>query len=73
VQKYTAAKIFAAVKQLLLKTTQTLQQEAFERGLRRPLRLQQVLIKPRETAAVHRRQSEGGLLTLVNIKSDHPP
>jgi hypothetical protein len=35
VQKYTAAKIFAAVKQLLLKTTQTLQQEAFERGLRR--------------------------------------
>ena len=37
------------------------------------LRLQQVLIKPRKTAAVHRRQSEGGLLTLVNIKSDHPP
>jgi hypothetical protein len=35
VQKDTAAKIFAAVKQLLLKTTQTLQQEAFERGLRR--------------------------------------
>ena len=31
-----------------------------------PLRLQQVLIKPRKTAAVHRRQSEGGLLTLVN-------
>ena len=30
------------------------------------LRLQQVLIKPRKTAAVHRRQSEGGLLTLVN-------
>lgn len=33
-QKDTAAKISAAVKQLLLKTTQTLQ-ETFERGLRR--------------------------------------
>ena len=30
------------------------------------LRLQQVSVKPRKTAAVHRRQSEGGLLTLVN-------
>ena len=30
------------------------------------LRLQQVLIKPRKTAAVHWRQSEGGLLSLVN-------
>ena len=38
-----------------------------------PVRLQQVLIKPRKTAAVHWRQSEGGLLSLVNIKSDHPP
>ena len=38
----------------------------------RPLRLQQVLIKPRKTAAVHWRQSEGGLLSLVNTKSDHP-
>ena len=32
-QKDTAAKIFAAVNQLLLKSAQTLQQEAFERGL----------------------------------------
>ena len=31
-----------------------------------------VLIKPRKTAAVHWRQSEGGLLSLVN-KSAHPP
>ena len=36
------------------------------------LRLQQVLIKPRKTAAVHRRQSEGGLLTLVNNLTTHP-
>jgi len=36
VQKDTAAKISAAVKQLLLKTTQTLE-ETFERGLPRLL------------------------------------
>ena len=30
------------------------------------LRLQQILIKPRKIAAVHWRQSEGGLLSLVN-------
>ena len=37
------------------------------------LRLQQVLVKPRKTTAVHWRQREGGLLSLVNIKSAHPP
>ena len=31
-----------------------------------PLRLPQVLIKPRKTTAVHWRQREGGLLSLVN-------
>jgi hypothetical protein len=35
VQKDTAAKIFDAVNQLLLKSAQTLQQEVFERGLER--------------------------------------
>ena len=38
------------------------------------LRLQQVLIKPRKTAGVQREGGrEGGLLSLVNIKSTHPP
>ena len=37
------------------------------------LRLSQVLIKPRKTSAVHWWQEEGGLLSLVNIKSTHPP
>ena len=32
-----------------------------------PLRLQQVLVKPRKTTAVHWRQREGGLLSLVKI------
>ena len=38
-----------------------------------PLRLQQVLIKPRRTKSVHWWQRGGGLLSLVNIKSAHPP
>ena len=37
------------------------------------LRLPQVLIKPRKTAGVHWWQREGGLLSLVNIKSTHRP
>ena len=37
------------------------------------LRLPQVLIKPRKTTGVHWWQREGGLLSLVDIKSTHPP
>ena len=35
-------------------------------GIPSPLRLPQVLIKPRKTAGVHWWQREGGLLSLVN-------
>ena len=37
------------------------------------LQLQQVLARPRKTAAVHWRQRGGGLLSLINMKPDHPP
>ena len=37
------------------------------------LQLQQVLARPRKTAALHWRQRGDGLLSLINMKPDHPP
>ena len=42
-------------------------------GISYPLQLLQVSIKPRKIGGVHCWQGEGHLLSLVNIKSSHPP
>lgn len=56
VQKDTAAKIFAAVNQLLLNSAQTLQQEAFERGLERERIFWQLWLWRRSSNSIERTQ-----------------